>query len=105
MTEVFAFPPATAVGWLPYIFVYLALVSVISVSITIADKVKARAGAWRVPEATLLLFSALGGSVAMYITMQLIRHKTRHIKFMLGIPLIFMFQVILTVFLVRRFIL
>ena len=105
MSGIFVFPPAAAGDWLPYILVYLAAVSLISVCITVADKIKARAGAWRIPEATLLLFSALGGSVAMYITMQLIRHKTKHLKFMLGIPLIFLFQVILTVFLVKRFIL
>ena len=52
-------------------------------------------GGWRVPEAALLLLSALGGSLAMYITMLLIRHKTKHIKFMLGIPIIMVFQAVL----------
>ena len=47
----------------------------------------------RTRESTLLLLSALGGSVAMYLTMQLIRHKTKHIKFMLGIPLIIIVQI------------
>ena len=41
---------------------------------------------------TLLLLSAAGGSLAMLLTMLVIRHKTRHIKFMLGIPIIMLFQ-------------
>ena len=80
--------------------VYLALISVVAVIVTVADKIKAKAGAWRVKEATLLLLSALGGSVAMFITMQIIRHKTKHAKFMIGIPLIIVAQVVSFVFFV-----
>ena len=69
------------VGW-------LALISLISIIVTVADKSAARRGRRRVPERTLLLLSALGGAVAMYITMHLIRHKTRKAKFMVGIPAI-----------------
>ena len=47
----------------------------------------------RTPEATLLFISVLGGSVAMYITMQVIRHKTKHAKFMIGIPVIMLLQI------------
>jgi uncharacterized membrane protein YsdA (DUF1294 family) len=36
---------------------------------------------------------SIGGSVAMFVTMQLIRHKTKHVKFMLGIPLIIIAQI------------
>jgi len=46
----------------------------------------------RTRESTLLLLSALGGSVAMLATMLIIRHKTKHVKFMLGIPLIILLQ-------------
>ena len=45
----------------------------------------------------LLLFSALGGSVAMFITMLIIRHKTKHVKFMLGIPIIMIVQIAIAV--------
>ena len=51
----------------------------------------------RTPEKTLLILSALGGSVAMLITMLLIRHKTKHVKFMLGIPIIIILQVALAI--------
>ena len=66
----------------------------VSVFVTVLDKCNARAHRRRVPEKTLMLLSALGGSVAMYVTMRLIRHKTRHKKFMLGIPCIFVLQAV-----------
>ena len=80
--------------------IYLACISIVAVFVTVSDKRKAKAGAWRVKEATLLLISALGGSVAMFLTMQAIRHKTKHVKFMLGIPLIIATQVAAFIFFV-----
>lgn len=78
---------------------YLAVISVISVIVCIYDKKisKKNRVELRVPEKTLLILSALGGSVAMFITMQLIRHKTKHVKFMLGIPLIIIAQIALAI--------
>ena len=81
---------------------YLAVISAISVAITILDKRAARLHALRVPESVLLLFAALGGSVSMYVTMRIIRHKTRRPKFMVGIPVIFVLQICLILFAVWR---
>ncbi|MBP3370387.1 MAG: DUF1294 domain-containing protein [Clostridia bacterium] len=78
------------------LLIYLAVISVVSVVVCIYDKIAAKHNPkHRTREATLLLFSAIGGSVAMYATMQLIRHKTKHVKFMLGIPLIIIAQIAL----------
>lgn len=57
-----------------------------SALLTICDKRAARRSRRRVPERTLLLFAAAGGAGAMYAVMRLIRHKTLHRKFMLGLP-------------------
>ncbi len=73
---------------------WLILISLISVIVTVADKVKAKSGSQRVPEATLMLLSVLGGSFAMLVTMLIIRHKTKHPKFMVGIPVILLLQVV-----------
>lgn len=73
---------------------WLILISLISVIVTAADKVRAKKGADRVPEATLILLSVLGGSFAMLITMIIIRHKTKHPKFMIGMPVIILLQAI-----------
>lgn len=75
---------------------YLAIISLISVVVCIYDKKisKRNRVELRIPEKTLLILSFIGGSVAMYITMHLVRHKTKHIKFMLGIPLIIILQLV-----------
>ena len=84
-----------------YLLIYLIAISIIAIIITIYDKLWAIGRRWRVKENTLMLISALGGSLAMYITMLIIRHKTRHIKFMLGIPLIIIIQLIIFYFIWR----
>lgn len=74
------------------IALYVLVVSLISIIVTMYDKKIAGTGKRRIPEATLLIWSAIGGSVAMYTTMHIIRHKTQHKKFMIGIPLIMILQ-------------
>ena len=86
-----------------YLSVYFAIISIFAFIITVFDKVRAMRGGRRVKEATLLLLSALGGSVVMLITMLLIRHKIRKKKFMAGIPLIIFLQLALAVLIWRGF--
>lgn len=76
-----------------FILAYLLIISITAVSATAYDKwaAKSKPGS-RVAESTLILISFLGGAVAMLLTMLAIRHKTKHIKFMLGIPIILVFQ-------------
>jgi uncharacterized membrane protein YsdA (DUF1294 family) len=85
------------------IFTYLILISLVSTVVTIIDKSRARRqdGTRRVREDTLILLAAAGGAGAMLITMLMIRHKTRHVKFMLGLPIILLFQVIIVLYLSR----
>ena len=74
--------------------IYLIVISLISIIVCIYDKVVSKKNKveLRVPERDLLLLSAFGGGVVMYITMLLIRHKTKHKKFMIGIPAIIIAQ-------------
>ena len=69
---------------------YILLMSLISIIVCVYDKKisKKNKVELRIPEKTLLILSALGGGVAMYICMLMTHHKTKHVKFMLGIPLI-----------------
>lgn len=62
------------------------IISLLAIIFTVHDKSCAKRGKWRVPENTLLLLGALGGATAMFLTMRGIRHKTKHAKFMLGLP-------------------
>nr|WP_319488284.1 DUF1294 domain-containing protein [uncultured Caproiciproducens sp.] len=73
---------------------YLIIINFIAVVVTAMDKHNARKHRWRVPETTLLLIAALGGSLAMLLTMYAIHHKTLHKKFMLGIPIIITMQIL-----------
>ena len=79
--------------WL-ILLAYLAIISLISMVVCIYDKIISKRGRveLRIPEKSLFLWSALGGSLVMYITMQLIRHKTKHLSFMIGIPAIIILQ-------------
>ncbi|MBQ8795250.1 MAG: DUF1294 domain-containing protein [Clostridia bacterium] len=72
--------------------VYFFIISLITVILTIYDKNAARKRKFRISEATLILCGVFGGAIAELVTMLLIRHKTRHIKFMLGLPLIILAQ-------------
>jgi uncharacterized membrane protein YsdA (DUF1294 family) len=72
---------------------YFAAVSLLAVILTLHDKRAARRQKWRVRESTLLLVAALGGSAAMLATMLLNRHKTKHAKFMIGLPVIIVLQI------------
>lgn len=75
-----------------YFLVYLAIVSFVSIILTVTDKLRAKKRKYRVPEAVMFLFAMLGGSAVMYLTMCLIRHKTQKNGFVFGIPLIFFIQ-------------
>lgn len=74
---------------------YLVLVNVLGFVIMYLDKRKARRGAWRIPEGSLLTVAVLGGSIGVFLGMHLFRHKTRKLKFVMGIPLILAFQAFL----------
>ncbi len=80
------------------VLIYFLIVSAISVFITVYDKSAAKLRKRRVPEKALFLFAAVGGALPMYITMKIIRHKTKHKRFMLGLPAIMLIHAaILTV--------
>ena len=76
---------------------YLLIINAAGLLLMLVDKWKAKKNRWRVRESTLLLVAALGGSVGCLIGMYLFRHKTRHLKFTLGIPLILAGQCIAAV--------
>ena len=72
---------------------YAAVISLVTVIVTVYDKIAAKKRPrHRVPENTLLLLAVLGGGPAEYLTMQLIRHKTKHQKFMIGLPVIILLE-------------
>lgn len=82
--------------------IYLLIINAIAFSLMLIDKYKARKNLWRIPEATLISTALLGGSIGTLIGMYTVRHKTRHIKFTVGIPLILLAQIALVQFLLLK---
>ena len=76
---------------------YLTIINAIAFALMLADKARARKNLWRIPERTLFTAAILGGSVGSLIGMYLARHKTKHPKFVIGIPLILAAQIALAV--------
>lgn len=85
-----------------YFLMYLAIISVIAVIMTVSDKSRAKKHKRRIAEKTLFGTAVLGGSAAMYLTMLSVRHKTKHKRFMIGLPLIMIAQTIAIAFVIKR---
>lgn len=77
------------------IIILLIFINIVSFAIVAIDKHKAKKHMWRIPERTLFLLALLGGSPGVYSGMLMFRHKTRYWYFMIGIPAIFVAQLIL----------
>jgi len=67
----------------------------------LADKRMAQKKLWRIPESTLLLTAAIGGSIGSLAGMYTFRHKTKHLKFTLGVPAILIAQIVIVFLLIR----
>ena len=79
------------------LFIYLAIINAISFLLMLVDKYKARKNLWRIPEATLFMVAILGGSIGSLLGMYAVRHKTKHLTFTVGMPLILALQVMAAV--------
>ncbi len=74
---------------------YLVLVNLAAFAMFGIDKRKAIKDQWRIPEKTLLLIVLIGGSVGAFVGMQVFHHKTKHWKFILGVPACMILHVLL----------
>lgn len=79
------------------LLVYLLLINAAAFFLMLIDKIKAKKKLWRIPESTLMLVAVIGGSIGALGGMYLFRHKTKHPKFTIGIPVIFAVQAVLCV--------
>lgn len=73
---------------------YLVLVNAAAFALMLVDKLKAKKGAWRIPERTLIGIALIGGSIGAISGMNLFRHKTKHPKFSIGLPVILAIQIV-----------
>ena len=79
------------------LYSYLLIINAAGFLLMLVDKWKAKKNRWRIRESTLLIVAALGGSVGSLAGMYLLRHKTLHLKFTVGIPLILAAQCFIVV--------
>lgn len=78
---------------------YLAAINLLTARVTAHDKKAARRGERRIPESHLLFLAAMGGALGEWIAMYAVRHKTKKLKFTLGVPLILAAQIALLILL------
>lgn len=79
------------------LLIYLAVINAVTFLLYGIDKLKAKKNAWRIKESTLLFAALIGGSVGALAGMYTFRHKTKHLKFKIGVPLILILQVALAI--------
>ena len=80
-------------------FIYLILINAFACVLMLTDKIRAKKKLWRIPEGFLLGVAVIGGSVGAILGMYLFRHKTRHPKFAVGLPVILALQIVASVIL------
>lgn len=86
-------------GAVEIIAIYLVAINILGFVLMGVDKWKAKSRKWRIPEASLFFVAILGGSVGSIIGIYTFRHKTKHKKFTIGMPIILVIQVALVIWL------
>ena len=86
-----------------YIFIWMAFASIIGFLLMGIDKSKAKRGAWRIPEKTLLGTAFLGGSAGVWLGMEIFHHKTKHWYFKYGVPVICLVEILVVLYLLFNF--
>ena len=83
---------------------YFIIISFLTILVTVYDKkVSKKQGKRRISEKALMILAIMGGSIVEYLTMLKIRHKTKHKKLMIGLPVIIILQLALIFYLFFTF--
>lgn len=80
------------------IIIYLIVINLIGFFIMYIDKQKARKEQWRIPEKMIFLITLLGGGIGTIVGMYKFRHKTKKLKFTIGLPTILIFEIIMIIY-------
>ena len=90
-------------NYILYFIIYLIIINLVGILIMYIDKRKAMYGKWRIPEKILIIIALLGGSIGCITGMNLFRHKTQKIKFILGYPTILIAEAILIIYFLVKY--
>ena len=80
-------------NWWLIALAYIVVINIVAYIMYGVDKRKAKKHEWRTPEAYLIGIALAGGSVGAFAGMKIFHHKTKHVKFFVGIPLIMVIQI------------
>ena len=80
------------------IVIYLCIINILGFLIMGIDKQKAKMGNRRIPENTLFMFTVLGGGIGTILGMYIFHHKTKKLKFKVGMPLILILEILIFVY-------
>ena len=83
------------------ITIYFVVINVLTFLIMWWDKHEAKLGDWRVSEQFLFLLVLLGGGIGGIAGMYVFRHKTKKLKFTLGLPVILILEIVLVIYLIK----
>lgn len=83
------------------ILLYFVIINIVAIVMYGWDKYCAKKNKWRVPELTLLMLAIMGGSIGALAAMKLFHHKTLHLKFKYGVPLILILQIFLLIYFMK----
>ena len=79
---------------IPNILIYLVIINIIGFCAMWIDKRKAQKGAWRIPENTLFIITAIGGGIGTIAGMYTFRHKTKKLTFTIGLPVLLILDIL-----------
>ena len=79
--------------------IYLIVINILGFLVMGLDKHKAKMAERRIPENTLFMFTILGGGVGTIVGMYVFHHKTKKMKFKVGMPLILILEILIFVYL------
>ena len=86
-----------------YIVLYFFIINLVGFLAMGIDKYKAQKDLWRIPEGTLITIALIGGSIGAIIGMKCFRHKTKKLKFSVGLPTILISEVALVIYCLVKF--
>ena len=82
------------------ILIYLVIINLIGFFMMWSDKRRAKWGKWRIPEQTLFIVTALGGGIGTIAGMYTFRHKTKKLKFTVGLPALVILEIVAIVYII-----
>lgn len=97
-----------SIGLVEYISIknvcfYLLIINLIGFLSMGIDKYKAKKGYWRIPEGTLMIITMLGGGIGTITGMYMFRHKTKKLKFTVGLPTILISEIAIIIYFLYKY--